>query len=82
MLNRKCAVLPHDSMDDATPEVAIASSIFPCPLVSAMIALYRNVFHILTGPSIKNRHAFVVVNSFHCDSIGMFLFFVQLLCFL
>ncbi|KAF5772263.1 hypothetical protein HanXRQr2_Chr13g0574751 [Helianthus annuus] len=54
ILNLECAVLPPGMLFAATPDEAVASAIRPRERTSASNALYKNVFPVPPGPSMKN----------------------------
>ncbi|KAK9125939.1 hypothetical protein Scep_014785 [Stephania cephalantha] len=54
-LNLECAVRPPGNNEAATPDDAVANAIIPSDLTFANIALYKKVFPVPPGPSIKNK---------------------------
>ncbi|KAM0026776.1 hypothetical protein Hdeb2414_s0020g00562031 [Helianthus debilis subsp. tardiflorus] len=53
ILNLECVVLPPGMLFAAAPEEAVASAMWPRDRTSASNALYRNVFPVPPGPSMK-----------------------------
>ena len=54
ILEREGTVLPPGVMEVATLDVVVATTILLCLHIVASNALYREVFPVLLGPSIKN----------------------------
>ncbi|PHT65217.1 hypothetical protein T459_29642 [Capsicum annuum] len=53
ILNRECAVRPPGRIEAVTPELAVAKATNSFDLIFANKALYKNVFPVPPGPSMK-----------------------------
>lgn len=56
ILKWECVVLPLDNIDAAIPDVAVAKAEYPFDLTFARSAVYKNIFSVPPGPSIKKHH--------------------------